>query len=98
MPTVDPTALRDLASRWTAVSDHVTRARAAVARTEDVSLTNFTALALSMAAVHVEAENYVQRELDAKDEDADGFAVRMRATADTWETTEAANTVSEGGS
>lgn len=101
MNTVDPQLLRDLAPRWSSeVAAALDRAVVAVARTENVHSANFTVVAPALASVHVVAENYFQRQLDAQADNAVEFKGRTEATADAWDEAEEQNRLNhqQGGS
>lgn len=92
MNTVNPELLRELAPRWSSeVSTALDRAITEVAKTELVHGASFTVVAPAMASVHVVAENYFQRQLEANIENAGEFALRLEATATAWEDAEEQN-------
>jgi alpha-D-ribose 1-methylphosphonate 5-triphosphate synthase subunit PhnL len=98
MNRVDPQALVDLSPRWPSeVAAALDRAITAVARTELVHSANFTVVAPALASVHVVAENYFQRQLEANVENAEEFASRLVATATAWDEAEEQNRLNHEG-
>jgi hypothetical protein len=93
----DTDAMTKLGTKWTAdLVDRIEDAAREIAATEHLSMSYFTVLSMGLAPAVVEAENYLERELQGKIRDAEAFRDTILRNVDDYRNADDKSNVEKG--